>query len=192
FSFPTAWAVPTTPPGSSEGCTLRSPRPGELRRFSMKRVQWLGVFVAVLLAIPAFAAAAEPDFFAGGAQAFPETVGTPRDPGARAAEMQGLQQRLAFGQVEKALGQALVLQLTPAERTRIDAPGRVESKYLVGLAKPVGTVLDFSAARGLGKRTAGLAWGTARGTGSDGFTWTAAVEVPGATALRLHLEGVDL
>jgi V8-like Glu-specific endopeptidase len=157
----------------------------------MKRLVWLGLTALVLVAIPGFAA--PPDFdFALGPQAYPETVGTPRDPGARAAEMRVLQERLAAGQVEKALSQPVVVQLTAAERHQIDDAGRVERKYMVGVAKPVGTAVDFSPARALGKRTAGLSLGSARGTGGDGFVWTAAVRVPGATALRLHLTGVDL
>jgi len=56
-------------------------------------------------------------------------------------------------------------------------------------SKPVGKTLYFSSARALGKSTAGLSLGAARG---DGFVWTTVVRVPGATALRLHLTGVDL
>jgi len=144
----------------------------------------------VLAAAPGFAAL--PDFFTAGPQAFPETVGTPRDPGARAAEMRELQKRLADGGVGEAAHQPLVVQLTPAERHQIDYPGRVEMKYFVGVAKPVGTAVDFSSARALGKRVAGLSLGKARGTGDGGFVWTAVLQVPGATALRAHLTGFDL
>jgi S1-C subfamily serine protease len=157
----------------------------------MKRHVWAGVMALVLAAVPGLAAPPVFDFGLA-PQAFPETVGTPRDPAARAAEMQALQQRLAGGQVEKALAQPMVVQLSSPERHRIDDAGRVENKYMVGVAKPVGTVIDFSPARTLGKRTASLELGAARGTGDDGFVWTAAVKVPGATALRLHLTDVDL
>jgi lysyl endopeptidase len=86
-----------------------------------------------------------------------------------------------------------VIQLTPAERNRIDDTRRVEQqRYLVGVAKPVGTVIDFTPVRTLGKRAANLNLGAARGTGDSGFVWTAEVRVPGATAVRLHLTGVDL
>ncbi|HWM92457.1 MAG TPA: trypsin-like peptidase domain-containing protein [Thermoanaerobaculia bacterium] len=155
----------------------------------MKHMVFFGLVALVLVAIPGFAAPPL-DFL--GPQASPEVVGTPRDPGARAAEMQELQQRLAAGRVGKALAQPMVLQLTKAERHQIDDTGRVERKYMVGVAKKVGTVIDFSSARSLGQSTAGLALGAARGTGDDGFVWTAAVRVPGATALRLHLTRVDL
>jgi V8-like Glu-specific endopeptidase len=158
----------------------------------MKRVSWLGAFAFALVAIPGLAAPPAFDFAALGPQVQPETIGTPRDPGARAAEMRVLQERLAGGQVEKALSRPLLVQLTAAERSRIDDAGRVERKYLVGVAKPVGTTLDFSAALSLDKRVADLSWGAARGAGGNGFAWTAAVRVPGATALRLHLGGVDL
>lgn len=158
----------------------------------MKRFIWFGVVALMLAASPGFAASPAFDFSSLGPQASPETVGTPRDPGARAVEMRALQQRLAAGQVEKALGQPVVVQLTAAERHRIDDTGRVERKYLVGVAKPVGTAIDFSTARALGKRTTALSLGAARGTGDDGFVWTAEVRVPGATALRLHLTGFDL
>ncbi|HKI03315.1 MAG TPA: trypsin-like peptidase domain-containing protein [Thermoanaerobaculia bacterium] len=156
----------------------------------MKRIVCLGIVVLALAAIPAIAA--PPDFFAVGPQANPEVVGTPRDLGARAAEMRVLQERLAAGRVEKALSRPIVVQLTRAERHQIDDAGRVERKYLVGVAKPVGTTINFSPARSLGKSVAGLSLGAARGTGDAGFVWTAEVRVPGATALRLHLTGVDL
>ncbi len=158
----------------------------------MKRIVCSGVMALALAAVPGFAAPPDFDFSTLGPQTSPEVVGTPRDPGARAVEMRGLQERLAAGQVEKAMSRPIVIQLTAAERYRIDDPGRIESKYLVGVAKDVGMVLDFSAARALGKSTANLSLGAARGTGSNGFVWTAEVQVPGATALRLHLTDFNL
>jgi len=159
----------------------------------MKRILWSGVIALAMVAAPSFAAAPDFDFASLGAQAQPETVGTPRDPGARAAEMQGLQKQLAAGRVEKALGRPIVVQLTNAERSKIDNLGRrAENKYLVGVAKPVGKDINFSPARSLDKGMADLALGAARGTGGAGFVWTAEVRVPGATALRLHLTNVDL
>jgi S1-C subfamily serine protease len=146
----------------------------------------------VLAATPIFAAPPAFDFASLEPQAKPEVVGTPRDPGARAAEMRMLQEWLAAGQVEKAMSQPIVVQLTKAERYRIDDTSRVERKYMVGVAKQVGTTVDFSPARSLDKRVASLTLGAARGTGADGFVWSAAVRVPGATALRLHLIGFDL
>jgi V8-like Glu-specific endopeptidase len=125
-------------------------------------------------------------------QAEPESVGIPRDAADRVAEMRQLQQRLAARRVGQALKQPIVIQLTPAERDRIDRTGTVERKYLVGVAKPVGITVDFSPASALGERTVALGLGAARGTGDGGFVWTAAVQSPGATALRLQLTGVDL
>jgi hypothetical protein len=58
----------------------------------MKRIVCLAVVAWALLVIPGFSA--DLDFLVGH-QAFPETIGTPRDPGARAAEMRSLQERLA-------------------------------------------------------------------------------------------------
>ena len=156
----------------------------------MKRIVCWSVIAWALLVIPGFAA--DLDFLVGH-QAFPETVGTPRDPGARAAEMRSLQERLAAGAVEKAMSRPVVIQLTAAELRRIDDTGRMEKQqYMVGTAKPVGKVVDFAPARSLGKRAADLSVGAARGTGDAGFVWTADVRVPGATALRLHLTGLDL
>ncbi|HEX7180340.1 MAG TPA: trypsin-like peptidase domain-containing protein [Thermoanaerobaculia bacterium] len=158
----------------------------------MKTAVYAGVIALLMASVPALAQSPVPDFFGGDAQVSLEVVGTQRDPGARAAEMQQLQQRLAAGRVGKALAQPVVVQLSQAERNRIDDTRRVEKKYMVGVAKPVGTTVDFSAARSLGKRTAALSLGAVRGTGDGGFVWTAAVRVPGANALRLHLTGVDL
>jgi V8-like Glu-specific endopeptidase len=146
----------------------------------------------MLAATPSFAAAPDFDFGALAPQKMPETVGTPREPGARAAEMRALQERLTGTQERKALGAPLVVRLTSAERSWIDDTGRVERRYSVGIAKPVQRALDFAPALALDKGSADLGWGSARGTGRDGFTWTAAVSVPGAKAIRLHFSGVDL
>ncbi|HKH44925.1 MAG TPA: trypsin-like peptidase domain-containing protein [Thermoanaerobaculia bacterium] len=158
----------------------------------MKRILWSGVIALAMVAAPSFAAAPDFDFAALGAQAKPETVGTPRDLGARAAEMQLLQKQLAAGRVDKAQGRPIVVRLTNAERRRIDDLGPVQNKYLVGVAKPVGKDINFAPARSLDKGIADLALGAARGTGGAGFVWTADVRVSGATALRLHLTNVDL
>jgi Trypsin-like peptidase domain len=167
--------------------------PGTKEVFLMKNVFGVGLVALTLSAAASFAAAPEFDFASLGPQAMPEVVGTPRDPGARAEGMRKLQARLAAGQVEKALSRPTVVQLSAAERFQIDKTGgQVENKYLVGVAKEVGTTIDFAPARSLDKRITNLALGAARGTGADGFVWTAAVKVPGATALRLHLTGVDL
>ena len=160
--------------------------------------------VAIVLAMLAGLAAAGPlaaerpavpsfeDFFVIAPQIAPETVGTPRDPAARNAAMRLLQEKLAGARVEQALRRPVVVELSSAERDRIDRAGSVERKYLVGVARPVGTSVDFAAARALDKGTVGLNLGAARATGGTGFVWTAAVHVPGATAIRLHLTGVDL
>jgi len=158
----------------------------------LKNALCSGLIALTVVATSSFAAAQSFDFASLGPQASPEVVGTPRDLGARAAEMRSLQERLAAGQVEKGLTRPIVVQLTAAERHWIDTPSRAQGKYMVGVAKPVGTTLNFSPALSLGKGVAGLAVGAARGTGSNGFVWTAAVRVPGATALRLHLTGFDL
>jgi lysyl endopeptidase len=155
----------------------------------MKRLVCWAVIALCMSVVPGSAA---PLDFIFGAQASPETVGTPRDPGERAAEMRALQQHLAGSRVAQAQKEPVVIQLTDVERHRINDTGNVEMKYLVGVAKPVGAAVDFSSARSLGKGTARLSVGAARGTGDDGFVWTASVKVAGATALRLHLTGVDL
>lgn len=158
----------------------------------MKYSVWFGGMVLALAAIPAVAAPPVFDF-AEAAQAFPETVGTPRDPGARGIEMKALQEKLASGQVKQAMKRPVVVQLGAAERLRIDDSLSARGgKFLVGVSKQVGTAIDFAPARSLGKRTVDLALGAARGTGQGGFVWTASVKVSGATALRAHLTGVDL
>ncbi|HVF60893.1 MAG TPA: trypsin-like peptidase domain-containing protein [Thermoanaerobaculia bacterium] len=160
--------------------------------------------VAIVLATLAGLAAASPlaaerpavpsfeDLFVVAPQMAPETVGTPRDPAARNAAMRALQEKLAAERVGQALRRPVVVELSSAELDRIDRAGIIERRYLVGVARPVGTSVDFSAARALDKGTVGLNLGAARATGGAGFVWTAAVQVPGATAIRLHLTGVDL
>jgi V8-like Glu-specific endopeptidase len=125
-------------------------------------------------------------------QAQSEQVGTPRDPSARVIEMRDLQERLAVAQVAQATRRPLVVRMSERERIRIDQSGRVENKYFVGIAKPVMTTVDFAPAARLGTGSVALALGAARGNVDGGFTWTAAVDVPGATALRLHLTDFNL
>ncbi|HEY3567277.1 MAG TPA: DUF6531 domain-containing protein [Thermoanaerobaculia bacterium] len=159
----------------------------------MKRIVWSGVIAVILATTPG--KAAPPVVFSADArgQASSETVGTPRDPGARAAAMRSLQERLAADGVWQALRRPVTVEISEAERSRIDATGgAAEGKYRVGVARRVGTVMDFSSTGALDKGVTPLSLGAARGTGDGGFVWTAAVEAPGATALRLHLTGVDL
>ena len=151
-----------------------------------------GIAVLAALAVAAPGRSAD-DLFSFDDQAMPETVGSLRDPGERAAKMLELQTRLAGRQVAPALSKPLRLSLTATERRRIDEQGpSIEQKYLVGISKPLGTVVDFSRARAAEGKSVGLALGVARGAGGGGFVWSAAIEVAGATALRLHLTGVDL
>ncbi|HEV8580984.1 MAG TPA: serine protease [Thermoanaerobaculia bacterium] len=158
----------------------------------MKRIVWLGVCALLLAAIPGFAASVSlDDLFAAGPQANPETVGTPRDPGARAAEMRDLHQRLAARQVEGGLRHGMEVRLSNAERKSIDQPSDRNGKYLVGVAKSVGVTVDFTPVQ-RGAREVNLAAGSAKALADGGFVWTTAISSPGATALRVHLSGVDL
>ena len=150
------------------------------------------VFAAVAVLVGAGVAGAGVADFTWDAQAMPETVGTPRDPGERMAEMAALQQALAAGQVAAGLQKAAEVRLTAVDRATIDDTSRVERKYLVGVAKEIGVTVDFRAARNAAKKPVALALGAARGTGDGGFVWTAAVRSAGATAMRLKLTGVDL
>ncbi|MES1240075.1 MAG: serine protease [Acidobacteriota bacterium] len=145
----------------------------------MKRMVCCAAIALCMSALPGSAASLDAIF---GAQASPETVGTPRDPGARAEEMRALQQHLAAGRVAQAQKAPVMVELTNAERHRINETGNVEQKYFVGVAKPVGVAVDFTRAN----------VGATRATNDGGFVWTASVKVAGATALRLHLTGVDL
>jgi V8-like Glu-specific endopeptidase len=154
----------------------------------MRRLVCSTVTALLLVAVPGFGTDSIFDFL--GPQANPETVGTPRDPGARGAEMRLLEKRLAAGQVDRALRQELVVRLSAAERKRIDEPAARNGKLLVGVSKAAGWTVDFAAVRA-GRET-DLAVGSARGAAKGGFVWTAAVRSPGAAALRLHLTGVDL
>ncbi|MFL6193718.1 MAG: trypsin-like peptidase domain-containing protein [Thermoanaerobaculia bacterium] len=158
----------------------------------MKRIVWFGVLALMLAAVPGFSAPPVLDFLDSLQEAHMETVGTPRDPMARATEMKALQQRLAGAQVEKAMARPVVIQLTAKDRQQIDEPTARDTRFLVGVAKPVGLTVDFAPAQALGKREGALKLGAARGTGDAGFVWTAEVKAPGATALRLHITDFDL
>ncbi len=148
----------------------------------MKRMVCGAMIALCISAVPGFATSLE-DIFGKQAQAFPETVGSPRDPNARAEEMRVLQQRLAAARPAQAQQVPVTVDLTNADRHRInDVGSNVEMKYLVGVSKPVGVAVDFTR----------MNVGAARATNDGGLVWTASVKVAGATALRLHLTGVDL
>ena len=138
----------------------------------------------LLLAAPGFAAPPLPDFLSG-VSVDAEIVGTQRDPGARALEMQQLQERLAASRVDQALKQPVVIQLTESERNQINDLNRVEKRYQVGITRK----LAYLGASSVGSSS--VAMGASRST-REGTVWTTAVRVPGATALRLHLTGFDL
>jgi lysyl endopeptidase len=156
------------------------------------RILGIAALAALAAAAPGFTAPID-EFFSSDDQALPRTVGTLRDPGERAAKMLELQQRLAARQVAPALAQPVRISLTATERRQIDEHGKsLEQRYLVGVSKRLGTTVDFTRAGSARGKTVGLAMGAARGGSGGGFVWSAAVEVPGATALRLHLTKVDL
>lgn len=144
-----------------------------------------------LVAGPLLAAGPAPGSPGWRTEALPDWAGTPTDPAERDAAMGALQKALTARQVEPALQREVVVQLSVAERQRIDEPGSATGKYLVGVDKPLGMAVDFPAAGALGKAVRNLAAGAARGDDS-GFVWTTAVRVPGATALRLHVTGLAL
>ena len=135
-------------------------------------------------------AAMEP--FSWDPQQLPETVGTPRDAGEHMAAMAGLQKALAAHQVARGLRSEAVVNVSPVERKSIDEPTAKGGKYQVGVNKAVGATVSFAGTANLGGRTRDLALGAVRGDGNGGFTWTAALRSPGATALRAHLTGLDL
>jgi hypothetical protein len=159
----------------------------------MKRILGFGGLAWALMVVPAIAGPPAPSSGEVGAQAFTETIGTPRDPAAHIVEMQAQGKTLASAGSQQALGRPLTIQLSEDERSRIDASRDLAAgKYRVGIARRVGAAIDFSAVRSLGDRSQDLTLGVAQGTGDGGYVWTAVIEAPGATALRLHLTGVDL
>jgi lysyl endopeptidase len=149
----------------------------------MKRMMCSAMLL--LLAAPGFAAPPLPDFLVSGVSVDAEVVGTQRDVSVRALEMQKLQERLAASRVDQALNQPVMIQLTESERNQINDVTRIEKRYQVGITRKL-AYLDASSV-GSGS----MSLGASRST-REGSVWTTAVRVPGATALRLHLTGVDL
>ena len=162
----------------------------------MKRTLSLGTILALALAavlIPGVAQAAKPSpdaaaFFGFAAEAHLQWAGTQRDVEVRGKAMRGLQQRLLATQAGGAVDRQAVVRLSADEQNRIDRPGRSQGKYLVGIDKPVGLSVDLAAP---GRRAA-VKLGAVQPLGEQGRTWTFALTVPDATALRLHLTGLDL
>jgi len=145
------------------------------------------VFVTLAAALTSTRSQAAPDSaFPWDAQTQPEWVGSVQDVKANEQQMAGLQKMLANQQVDRALGREIAVKLTAAERSRIDSPGATTGKYLVGTNKAVGIEVT------LDSRTRDLQAGSVKGLPDGGFVWTSVFRVPGATALRAHLTGVDL
>jgi hypothetical protein len=159
------------------------------RTVSVFAIMALGV-AAVL--IPVVAQAAKPvpsveEFFGFGPQAQLQWAGTQRDVDVRGQQMVSLQGRLV-SQDAGAADRALEIRLSAAEQQRIDSVGRSQGKYFVGIDKALGLNVDLN---GPG-RAAVAKTGSVQQLGENGRTWTFALNVPNATALRLHLTGVNL
>lgn len=162
----------------------------------MKRTLSVGMILALAVAaalIPVVAQAAKPsadaaEFFGFAAEAELQWAGTQRDVEAQGQAMRSLQQKLLASQAAGAVDRQAVVRLSGAEQSRIDRPGRSQGKYFVGIDKPVGLSVDLAAPG----RNAAAKVGAVQPLGEQGRTWTFALTVPDATALRLHLTGLDL
>jgi V8-like Glu-specific endopeptidase len=85
------------------------------------------------------------------------------------------------------------VQLDDAERSAIGEVQSVgvraiERQVQVGVGKPLNVSIDLSNAAGRGH----AAGGALRATSDGGFAWTTAVSSPGAHALRVMFDGLDL
>ena len=163
----------------------------------MKRSVLSGCFLLVGLILSALpsSAAGESGFSAEeflAPQAVAETVGVRRDASEKHVAMLALQERLAAARVEAALASPYRVALTEPERQRIDVGGSAERRYLVGISSPAGLAVDLEPGRIAGSLAAPVGPGVARGIGDRDLVWTAAFEATGATALRLHISGLDL
>lgn len=80
------------------------------------------------------------------------------------------------------------------DQTGLKAVDLTDPRLKVGAAVPVWEPVRFDAvpARSLSAVPEAAGFGAIRVDGSKGFVWSAVVESPGATALRLHIEGMYL
>jgi len=152
----------------------------------------LALAVAAVL-IPVVAQAARPvpsveEFFGFAPQAQIQWVGTQRDLEVQGQAMLGLQQHLLANQAAGAVDRQMEVRLNAAEQQRIDRVGRSEGRYFVGVGKALGLAVDLNGPA----RNAAARMGAVQELGESGRTWTFALHVPGATALRLHLTDVRL
>jgi len=160
------------------------------KTFSLTLIMALAV-AAVLIPVVAGAAKPAPSaakFFGFAPEAQIQWVGTQRDVEVQGQAMRGLQQRLLDNQAAGTLDRQMVVHLTGAEQRRIDRPGRSQGKYFVGVGKSLGIAVDLA---GPGRHAAAKV-GSFQQLGEAGRTWTFALNVPGATALRLHITDLNL
>jgi hypothetical protein len=109
------------------------------------------------------------------------------DPETLLREQRQLADWLASEMVPQALASPVRLGLTKEELLSLESPDPTERRLRVGLARPLGAALDLSSLDpALLSPDRPLPLGAVRGTDDGGYTWSAVVQSPGASALRFR------
>jgi hypothetical protein len=94
----------------------------------------------------------------------------------------------------KARKSPLRVEVGADELARLEQASPGDRRVRVGFTRPIETRIEFGGVRAsdLSNAPQSLPIGSIRRMGAGGFLWTAAVESPGAAALRLRLSGFSL
>jgi PKD repeat protein len=110
-----------------------------------------------------------------------------------------LQGWLASEKVQGAAHAPIVVDVTREEMHRLavsdcEECGVGAQRQKIGMTKPVAVAVSFAdlSPGMLGRQARALAHGAIQGTTDGGFVWSAEVQSPGATALRVHFTGFFL
>jgi hypothetical protein len=115
------------------------------------------------------------------------------DPEAIRSRRAALHTWLMAEQVATALDAPLVVMVSEKSLSELRAADPAERKLRVGVAEHVGAMVDLAVARtGPRSKARRLSVGAMRDTADGGYVWTAAIQSPGAAALRVHFTDFTL
>ncbi|MFQ5525332.1 MAG: trypsin-like serine peptidase [Thermoanaerobaculia bacterium] len=156
----------------------------------MKRLtQWGCVLAVSLLAVPSARAVGRERV----TETLSERPGRAFDAAGLLAKQLRLHGLLVDERAEAGLERAITVNFSPAELAALREPEGRERKLLVGVSKPVhGAAFNFAGYEGSRGRARAMPYGAIRDQADGGFSWTTAVRVPGATAVRLRFDRIFL
>lgn len=150
--------------------------------------------LGILISLPAMAAPPPGTPGAGAAEAATARSARPFDRDAALSERREYHDWLMREAVVDGLAAPVRVDVTPEEITRIDHAERGASPERAGIVKGASVDVGFSdlKARRLSGKVLSRQTGAMRATSDGGYVFSAAIQSPGATALRVHFNAFRL